>query len=53
MTTEDAWRMHRNEIRAARRKHLYYTDPVYRLTKLKDNRERRARAKRKREQSCQ
>jgi hypothetical protein len=31
---------------AERRRELYRTDPLWRLTKLKDNRERRLRAKR-------
>lgn len=33
-----------NELRAERRRSLYRDDPVWRLTKLKDNRERRVRA---------
>lgn len=34
-----------NQRRAHRRRALYESDPVYRLTKLKDNRERRLRGK--------
>lgn len=36
----------RNEQQAARRRHLYATDPVWRLTKLKDCWERRERKRR-------
>jgi hypothetical protein len=32
-----------NSNRAAKRRHLYATDPIWRLTKLKDNRERKMR----------
>jgi hypothetical protein len=35
----------RNNERAERRRQLYRTDPIWRLTKLKDNRERRLRAR--------
>lgn len=35
-----------NEARAARRRHLYATDPIWRLTKNKDNWERRERKRR-------
>lgn len=35
-----------NEIRADRRRALYATDPIWRLTKLKDNWERRERKRR-------
>lgn len=46
LSTEQAWRVVRNKARADRRRELYRTDPVWRLTKLKDNRERYLRAKR-------
>ncbi len=46
-TTEAIWREIHNERRAARRKWLYHNDPIYRLTKLKDCKERRQRAARK------
>jgi hypothetical protein len=44
--TERVWRFMRNLDRRMRRRELYRTDPIWRLTKLKDNRERRLRAKR-------
>jgi len=40
------YRAHENRDRAARRRHLYATDPIWRLTKLKDNWERRERKRR-------
>lgn len=43
---ESLLRAIRNEDRRERRKALYRDDPIWRLTKLKDNRERRLRAKR-------
>lgn len=42
-------RLIKNQSRAERRRSLYESDPIWRLTKLKDNRERRLRAKLKRE----
>lgn len=36
-----------NDARAALRRHLYRTDPLWRLSKLKDNRERILRRKAK------
>ena len=45
LTTEQLWREFRNEQRAKRRRQLYRDDPIWRLTKNKDNRERRLRAK--------
>lgn len=44
--TDQLWRDYKNEERAKRRRELYANDPIWRLTKLKDNRERRLRAKR-------
>ena len=35
MTADDHYRLHENRNRAARRRDLYATDPIYRLTKLK------------------
>jgi hypothetical protein len=46
LETERVWRLVVNEQRRMRRRHLYRADPIWRLTKLKDNRERRLRAKR-------
>ncbi len=46
MTTDDLWRTIQNEDRSIRRRHLYATDPIWRLTKLKDNWERRERSRR-------
>lgn len=42
----DAYSLMHNEIQADRRRRLYATDPVWRLTKLKDNWERRERKRR-------
>ena len=38
----------KRDAQAERRRQLYRTDPLWRLSKLKDNRERRMRAKRRR-----
>jgi len=46
--TEALWRSIRNEARAERRRHLYQTDPLWRLSKLKDLKERRLRARMRR-----
>lgn len=43
--TDALWRAIRNEARAERRRHLYQSDPLWRLSKLKANRETRLRAK--------
>ena len=43
--TDALWKAHCNELRRERRKQLYHSDPIWRLTKLKDNRERKLRAK--------
>lgn len=45
LATEQVWRMLQNRTRAERRRQLYREDPLWRLSKLKDNRERRLRAK--------
>ena len=45
VTTEQVWREYRNACRAERRRELYRTDPLWRLSKLKANREHRMRAK--------
>lgn len=42
----DAYTLHLNRNRAARRRHLYATDPIWRLTKRKDNWERAERKRR-------
>ena len=39
--------------RAQRRRELYRTDPLWRLSKNKDNRERRLRAKLRKDGQCQ
>lgn len=44
--TEKLWRRERNMTRSDRRRELYRTDPIWRLTKLKDNWERRERKRR-------
>lgn len=44
--TEKMWRRVRNMARSERRRSLYATDPIWRLTKLKDNWERRERKRR-------
>jgi hypothetical protein len=44
--TDQIRRELRNAERSKRRRELYDKDPIWRLTKLKDNRERRLRAKR-------
>lgn len=44
---ERLWKDEKNFERRVRRKWLYDNDPIWRLTKNKDNRERRLRAKRK------
>lgn len=46
MTTDRLYATIMNERRAARRRELYATDPIWRMTKLKDNWERRERRKR-------
>lgn len=43
--TNRIWREHSNTARSQRRRQLYRDDPIWRLTKLKDSRERRLRAK--------
>lgn len=45
--TDRLWRELRNERRRERRRQLYRTDPLWRLSKLKANRETRLRAKRR------
>ncbi|MDB5584346.1 MAG: hypothetical protein JWR80_9522 [Bradyrhizobium sp.] len=47
--TDRVWREHKNAARAERRRQLYRDDPIWRLTKLADNHERRLRAKRQAE----
>ena len=44
--TERLWRRACNMARSERRRRLYATDPIWRLTKLKDNWERRERKRR-------
>jgi hypothetical protein len=44
--TDQIWRELRNAARSKRRRELYRTDPLWRLSKLKQNREDRLRAKR-------
>jgi len=50
MTSDDHYRLHLNRNQATRRRDLYATDPIYRLTKLKalwEVRERHRRAGRR------
>lgn len=44
--TERLWRRACNMARSERRRELYRSDPIWRLTKLKDNWERRERKRR-------
>ena len=44
--TDRVWKRVRKEQQADRRRQLYASDPIWRLTKLKDNWERRERARR-------
>ena len=45
MDTETAYRLHKNERRAFLRRERYANDPIWRLTKLKAEREYRLRRK--------
>jgi hypothetical protein len=45
-TSERLWKRQRNIERSEQRRMLYRTDPIWRLTKLKDNWERRERKRR-------
>jgi hypothetical protein len=44
--TERLWKRMHNIARSERRRELYRADPIWRLTKLKDNWERRERKRR-------